>query len=148
MANCKNKGRIIGRPLVAGFTLIELMLVVGIVAILMAIAIPSYQEFVMKSRRTEAKQLLFTAAQRLQQYYTHQDAYTTNAGTLSVPTSSQNGYYTLTIAAGTTGNINSSYALTATRVGTQTSDTDCGNYTLNSLGTRAVTGSQTSPPCW
>ena len=105
----------------------------------------------MKSRRTEAKELLYTAAQRLQQYYTMFNVYTTNAGSpLSVPTTSSNGYYTLRITAGTTGSINTSYAVTATPVGgtTQAGDSACGTYTLNSLGTKTVSGSQTTPPCW
>ena len=124
------------------------MIVIAIVGVLMGIAVPSYQSYMLKARRTEAKDLLFTATQRLQQYYTQEDTYTTNAATLSVPTTSTNGYYTLTIAAGTTGSIATSYALTATRASTQTTDTACGNYQINSLGTRTVTGSQTTPPCW
>ena len=131
-----------------GFTLIELLVVIAILALLVAIAVPGYQDFVMKSRRTEAKELLFAAAQREQQYFTQNDVYTNNTSTLKVPATSTNGHYTLTIAAGTTGSINTSYTLTATRAGSQTSDTRCGNYTLNSLGTRASTGTQSVPPCW
>jgi type IV pilus assembly protein PilE len=133
-----------------GFTLTELLIVIAVVAVLVALAIPSYQSFVMKSRRTEAKELLYTAAQRLQQYYTMFNAYTTNAGSLSVPTTSSNGYYNLTIAAGTTGSINTSYTVTATPVGgtSQAGDSACGTYALNSLGTKTVSGSQTTPPCW
>ena len=135
---------------VSGFTLVELMIVVTIVAILMAIAIPSYRDFVMKSRRTEAKELLYEAAQRQQQYYTMFNRYTTSAGSLSVPATSANGYYTLRIVAGTTGSINTSYQLIAIPVSgtSQAGDTACGTYRLNSLGPKTVSGSQTTPPCW
>jgi len=133
-----------------GFSLTELVIVVAVVAILTALAVPSYQSFMMKSRRTEAKDLLYTAAQRLQQYYTANNVYTTSAADLSVPTTSSNGYYTLAIAAGSTGSINTSYAVTATPVSgtSQAGDSACGTYTLNSLGTKTVSGSQTTPPCW
>ena len=125
-------------------------MVIAVIAILVALAVPSYQSFVMKSRRTEAKDLLYTAAQRQQQYFTMFNVYTTNAGSLSVPTSSSNSYYSLRITAGTTGSINTSYSMTATPVSgtTQAGDSACGTYTLNSLGTKTVNGSQTTPPCW
>ena len=148
MAEPKPTIRRKSRRLASGFTITELLVVIAILALLVAIAVPSYRDFVMKSRRTEAKELLFTAAQRQQQYFTQNDGYTDSTSTLGVPTTSTNGHYTLTIAAGTTGSINTSYALTATRTGSQTSDTLCGNYTLNSLGTRGRTGTQSVPPCW
>jgi type IV pilus assembly protein PilE len=135
---------------VAGFSLTELVIVLAVLGLLTALAVPSYRDFVTKSRRTEAKDLLYTAAQRLQQYYTINDVYTTNAGALSVPTTSSNGYYSLSIAAGHTGSINTSYSISAAPVSgtTQAGDSACGTYTLNSLGTKTVSGSQTTPPCW
>ena len=138
-------------PAASGFTLIELLMVIGIVALLVSIAIPSYQEFMMKSRRTEAKELLFTAAQRQQQVFTWQNRYSTDiSGELVVPSTSANGYYTLSVAAGHTGSINTSYSMSATPVtGTsQANDTACGTYTINSLIQKTVSGSQTTPPCW
>ena len=134
-----------------GFTLTELIITVLVVAILASIAIPSYTEFIMKSRRTEAKELLWAAAQREQQHFTMTNRYTTDAaGSLKVPTTSSNGYYTLSIAAGPTGSINSSYSISATPVSgsSQADDSDCGTFTLNSLGQKSASGSQTSPPCW
>ena len=124
------------------------MIVLVVISILMGIAVPSYQSFLEKSRGTEAKELLLAAAQRQQQFYTQNDLYTTDASALSVPTSSINGYYTLTIVAGNTGNINTSYSMSATPAGTQADDSACGTFTLNSLGQRTVSGSQTTPPCW
>ena len=145
-----NSGAPSGRP-AAGFSLIEVMIVVVIVALLLSLAYPSYQEFLMKSRRTEAKELLYTAAQRQQQFFTMNDVYTTNAADdLEVSTSSSNGYYTLSIAVGHTGDIATSYSMSATPVtGTsQAADTACGAFTLTSLGVKSASGSQTTPPCW
>ena len=143
-------GRMKGLRTASGFNLVELVIVLAIVAVLVGVAIPSYQDFVMKSRRTEAKELLYETAQRQQQYYTMFNRYTTDAGQLSVPTTSANGYYTLRIVAGNTGSILTSYTLIATPASgtSQAGDTACGTYMLNSLGAKAVSGSQTTPPCW
>ena len=58
-----------------GFTLIELMIAVAIIAILATIAYPSYRQQVLKSQRTEAKTALSDAAQRLERCYTQFNAY-------------------------------------------------------------------------
>ena len=133
-----------------GFTLVELMVVILVAAILVAIALPSYDAMITKSRRVEAKDMLWAAANRQQQYFTKNNSYTTSAAELNVSTTSRNGYYALTIAAGTTGNIATSYLMSAAPVSgtTQASDTACATFRLNSLGQQTVSGTQTAPPCW
>lgn len=59
----------------AGFTLMELMIVVAIVGILAAIAYPSYMDSVRKSRRADAKAALSNAVQALERYYTEKNTY-------------------------------------------------------------------------
>jgi type IV pilus assembly protein PilE len=59
-----------------GFTLIELMIVVGIIAILAGIAVPSYSAYVVKSNRAAAKAFMVTVANRQQQYLLDARAYT------------------------------------------------------------------------
>ena len=59
----------------AGFTLIEVMIVVAIVAILSAIAFPSYQESVRKSKRADARTQLLEVAQFMQRFYSQNDRY-------------------------------------------------------------------------
>ena len=64
-----------------GFTLIELMIAVAIVALLAAIAIPSYQDSVWKGKRAEAKAAIFKALQAEERYYTQNNTYIAYSGT-------------------------------------------------------------------
>jgi type IV pilus assembly protein PilE len=59
----------------AGFTIIELMIVVAIIGLLAGIAVPSYRDYVNKGKRTEGKAALTAAAARLERYYTQNNCY-------------------------------------------------------------------------
>jgi type IV pilus assembly protein PilE len=85
-----------------GFTLIELMITVAIVAILSAIAYPSYNNAMMKNRRATAQAYLSDVAQKQQQYLMDNRAYATTATALNVPQPSDvTSFYTLSITVGT-----------------------------------------------
>lgn len=60
---------------VAGFTLIELMVVVAIIGVLAAIAIPSYQSYIARGNRAAARVALSQAAQYMQRFYAANDRY-------------------------------------------------------------------------
>ena len=129
-----------------GWTLLELMIVLLVIGLLTAIAIPSYNSHIIKSRRADGKALLYLAAQREQKFFTTNNAFTETVGAagLGMGTSSVEGYYTLTVAATAT-----TYSLTATRVAPQTSDTLCGDLTLTHLGSRGISGGTRSADyCW
>ncbi|NBB93055.1 MAG: prepilin-type N-terminal cleavage/methylation domain-containing protein [Gammaproteobacteria bacterium] len=131
----------------SGFTLIELMVAVAILAIVMAIAIPSYQNYVTRTNRAEAKVLLSSVSQALERCYTRYTAYDADDCTVGFPQQSENGWYQMaeddqTIDATT-------YELVAVPQGTQaTRDTDCGNFTLTQNATRGVSGSADVEDCW
>ena len=74
--------RVSGRGRARGFTLIELMVTTAIVAILMAIAVPSYALFMKQSRRGSAESALMDIAQREQQYLIDARAYAPDIVTL------------------------------------------------------------------
>jgi type IV pilus assembly protein PilE len=138
-----------------GFTLIELMIAIVVVAILASIAVPSYQTYMEKARRADAYACLTDAAQRQESFFYQNNSYTTNLAALgltAVPVTCGDGdYYTLTATADPAlgNNIATSYLLTATRAGAQQSDTGCGDLTLNSAGAKGnVNATKPASQCW
>ena len=71
-----------------GFTLMELMIVVAIIGLLSAIAVPGYQDYVRKGKRTEGKAALTAAASRMERFYTQNNCYPSAATTCANATSS------------------------------------------------------------
>lgn len=134
----------------AGFTLIELMIVVAIVAILASIAIPAYSDSVRKARRAQAKTDLIELTQRAERFYTLNNSYANFWA--SVPAADRQSprggtaYYTLARVSGDS-NVND-YVLSATPVGPQTADTACGTLTINQAGAKTKTGSRDLSSCW
>jgi type IV pilus assembly protein PilE len=127
--------------------LIELMITVAVVAILSAIAYPSYQEYLLRSRRVEAQSLLGEAAARQERWRAQNGGYTTTVADLKLAwgNGSENGYYTLTIVAVAN---DGGYTLTAARTGSQASDRRCGDFTLNALGVKGMSSGGTVADCW
>lgn len=130
-----------------GFTLIELMITVAIVALLAAIAYPSYTEYVMRSRRVEGQNLLNDAAARQERWRAQNGSYTTTATDLKLPTSTS--YYTLVLSAASDGS-DGGYTLKAQRAGVQASDSKCGDFTLDAKGKKDVAAGTpgTAANCW
>jgi type IV pilus assembly protein PilE len=134
-----------------GFTLIELMIVVAIVAILAAIALPSYREQVAKSHRAEAAGVLLEASQYMRRYYSANDAFTSTlpAGLQQSPRDNTvNPFYAVSVTALTT-----SYTITAVvQAGGSMADDKCGSYYLTSSGRRlnlkGVGTPGTIADCW
>jgi type IV pilus assembly protein PilE len=130
----------------AGFTLIELLIVMTIIGILMGIAYPNYQSYLVKTRRADAQSALTGFANALERHYTQNNSYLgagTDANTdgvaasIGVPTiypsqspiDGTTKYYNLRIMAATM----TTYTLRATPIGAQASD---GYLELLSTGAR------------
>lgn len=129
---------------VNGFTLIEVMIVVAIVGILAAVAIPSYLDSLRKSRRSDATTSL-TRIQLAQETYRLNHATYGSITDLGIGTISSDGYYTLNI----TGNNATAYTATGTAVSgtSQGSDTGCTTITLT-VSNGGNTASNTPAACW
>jgi len=129
-----------------GFTLIEVVVVMGIVAILAAIAIPSYIEQGYKTRRSDAKTGLMEIAQTLERCFTQFNVY--NHANCPIQNGdvdgSPDGYYniTSTVTANT-------FSLTAARDGSgaQADDDRCTSFTLTQDGTTTAAGTLGNS-CW
>jgi len=144
----------------AGFSLIELMIVVAIIAVLAAIAYPAYQQYVIKTNRKAAEACLSEHANYMERIYTT----TLNYG--QMPASGSTSGTTATTlpsldctATSQTGN-NYTYSFPATPSTTaysvqaapksklQQKDTTCATLTINQAGTRSVSGTGTLAQCW
>ncbi len=136
--------------LAAGFTLIELMIVVVIAAVLMGLALPAYTGYMQKTRRTDAKVTLTTMASQQERYFLKNNGYTVVIADIGSAVS-QEGYYDIAVSNAPCGD-NGCYTLTATtREGTaQAADTDCATFTLRDTGAKEAkdSGGNVNDACW
>jgi type IV pilus assembly protein PilE len=134
-----------------GFTLLELMIVVLVIAVLASLALSGYQKQIRKSRRAEAKQVAGDLALKQEKYRSNNAAYGTTFAAIGGQQTAT--YFTFAPSTPASGNCAggaaqggaNSYAITATAIGDQANDTACATmaYT-NNCGTIL----KTPPECW
>lgn len=134
----------------AGFSLIELLIVVAIIGILVAVALPAYQNSVLAGGRAEAQSLLMEVASDQERFYSNNNSYSTNAAPLADPPqatrTSESGRYQVGVSACAGGSIANCFVATATPQGSQTDDS-CTTLTIDHTGQRGATG-DTVDNCW
>lgn len=144
-----------------GFTLVEVLIVMVIVAVLAMIAVPTYNDSVRKSRRSDAIAALTALQQAQERWRGNNPSYTTSFEDLGLSDSSPSDYYTLSLAAPGEGEnaLATGYIATATAKSgtTQADDAQCGKMSLRMRGGNlAYAGAGTSGtleyaethPCW
>jgi type IV pilus assembly protein PilE len=136
----------------AGFTLIEVMITVAIIAIIAAVALPNYIDYVTRSKIVEAKTNLSDMRTRLEQYFLDNRSYPAacipvapgpaGAGNIYLPASAKFFAVTCPTLTATT------YTVTATGTGSMAGFV----YTIDQANTHATTGTgpwgKTSTVCW
>jgi len=154
------------RSLQSGFTLLELLIAGMILAVLAAIAVPSYQNHVLRSNRALAQGMLSDLSLKQEARALHQGRYATDLSILLGSDNSNTTHFFSNrrgqISKTLNGNGSSiykielldpsaiSFTLRATAVGRQENDMDCKTFTLTSVGQRtaAAFNGADSPRCW
>ncbi len=134
-----------------GFTLIELMITVAVIGILLAIALPNYQQYQLRGGRAEGKTALLKAAQWLERAATVTGTYPATSAFPANLQKSESNRYTISYAQVT----GATYTLTASpdTTGPQAADAGtgagvCGDLTLNQAGVKGATGGLGASECW
>lgn len=149
-----------------GFTLVELMIAVAIIAVLAAIAVPMYTKQVQKSRRVDARTAVLDLAGREERFLSTSGSYATTwaqlgfatAGNTSTPTPVGSGYYQLSavsVAGVAATNTPPSYTVSATVIAgsSQVKDLACQYFSVDNTGKQFSSatnagGTDTSTTCW
>lgn len=138
-----------------GFTLIELVVAMLVMAILVSIAIPGYRTYSLKAHRTDAKSSLLYLASLEERYYSTANAYSSAPSDLGFasgaawPQTVGSGYYTVSVSnvnAATASSVGT-YTITASAVGQQAADTTCQSLTVIQDGTQTASPGPASN-CW
>jgi type IV pilus assembly protein PilE len=139
-----------------GFSLIELLIVMGIIGILALIGYPNYHQFIIRSHRSDGQTALLQLANRLEHYFSLHHTYQTATIGLGKPSDvldhelSAGGWYKLVIVNST----EKAYDLEAVPQGSQALNDSCQTLTLNSNGDKGIRAAQAGLPpaplaqCW
>ncbi|UPQ83455.1 prepilin-type N-terminal cleavage/methylation domain-containing protein [Pseudomonas knackmussii] len=143
-----------------GFTLIELMIVVAIIGILAAIAYPNYQQYLLKTGRSDGHAKLTQLMQAQERFYSQNQTYTANLGAgagglafpgivANAPVISDEGRYSIAAQACAAATpLARCVRLLATPINQQAGDAQCAILGLNSQGQKSETGTGTVESCW
>ncbi|MCL2644697.1 MAG: type IV pilin protein [Betaproteobacteria bacterium] len=129
-----------------GFTLIELMITIVIVAILAAIAIPNYQSYILNTRRAAAVTCLLELSQAIERFHTVNMTYAGFTLPSAQCSTDLNGHYSFSVA----DQAARTYTLSAIPQGTQASNdpASCGTLTMNQAGQKGALGGGNVGKCW
>jgi type IV pilus assembly protein PilE len=141
-----------------GFTLVELMLTLAVLAIISSLSVVSYRQYVRRANRVDATSALLHLSAAQERYYLQHDEYATTGAELadSPPdglgiASTQQGLYDLAVAAAADGAaVGYTATATASGGGSQRDDDDCQVFTIDQSGTRGASAAsaEITARCW
>jgi type IV pilus assembly protein PilE len=131
---------------VTGFTLLELMIAILLVAILAAIALPNYMESVRKGRRADAVAALQRVQHAQERWRANNTRYASDLTDLNVETTSPDRHYTIAISSATAAGYTAT--ATAARGSPQASDTRCATLQLTQAAGNVTYDSTSGNACW
>jgi type IV pilus assembly protein PilE len=138
-----------------GFTIIEVLIVIGIIGVLTAIALPSYRSYIQKANRAVAESFLLNVANRQEQYLLDKRGYFCTTGTcthlISLPVTipdevSRN--YTITVTAVDASPPTFQVNAIPTSTGANANDTKCATLTYTNAQIKGKTGTGAVTDCW
>jgi type IV pilus assembly protein PilE len=156
-----NRNSFLGSRHVGGFTLIELMITIVVLAIIVGIAMPAYTQQMQKARRTDARNALLDLAAREERWLSIQGNYSGNTADVGYggnwPQVITNGYYSVNVLVPDPDPANPangviparpSFIITATAVGVQANDAACATFSVNQIGQQVATPAANTATCW
>lgn len=130
-----------------GVTLIELMVVILVLGILAAFALPGYRQYLLRTHRAEAKSALLNLAAAQEKFYLQNNTYADDDALTDAPPAglglsdtTENGYYSIEITAADADG----FSATATAEDGQADDAHCATFTIDQAGAKTAT----SADCW
>ena len=128
------------------FSLVELLIVVAIIGIVSAIALPTYQQHVLRANRTQASTALMDLSSKMQQYFVQHNSYEgATLSSIGMSATTENHLYQLHIQVESP----TTYLLQAIPQGRQAKeDTQCATFTYDQVGVKGITGNATVADCW
>lgn len=134
-----------------GFTLIEMLIVVAIIGIISAIAIPNYSSYVVRGKRTECRSAILQVMQQQERFFTQQNTYLAyTSGAANVPMKQFSGESAASSACTIKAEACAAVTIAACALVTGTpvkADPEVANITMQTDGTKSCTGTDTSK-CW
>lgn len=137
-----------------GFTLIELLIAIALLSILATVAVPSYQSYIARGARAQARATLLDIAQSQERYFSNNNTYLAITTSTTPPAGFSNyagdsqtkRKYDITVSAASGSTLASSFVISATPAN-GFSDSDCGTLTLDNTGTK-TSSAGTVANCW
>ena len=122
------------------------MIVVVVIGILAAVAIPSYREYVLRSNRASAQSFISNVASRQSQFLLDARAYAPSVSALGMTAPADvAARYNITVSASSVAGSPPTFTVVATPIGMQSADR-CGELSINQQGAKTSTGTGTQ--CW